>query len=126
MAVTRARRLVADHAERHRQGLVALAGRKATDPDLRDHEVRPVDRPIEIGGGGQPHPRSGSLKDSPGDVGNERQAVGVEVGVTGVSVGLGLGVSVAVAGVTMAVWVWKKYAANVLTPAVRLANSSGV
>ena len=48
-------RLVADHAERHREGLVALAGRQTPDPDLGDHEVRPVNRPFEVGGRRQPH-----------------------------------------------------------------------
>jgi uncharacterized membrane protein YqgA involved in biofilm formation len=50
----------------------------------------------------------------------------LDVGVTGVTVAVSVGVGVSVAGVTMAVWVWKKYAANVPTPAVRLALISGV
>ena len=55
----------------------------------------------------------------------EASAVG-DVGVIGVMVGIGVGDGVSVAGVTMAVCVWKKYAAKVLTPAVRLALISGV
>ena len=55
----------------------------------------------------------------------EASAVG-DIGVMGVIVGMGVGDGVSVAGVTMAVWVWKKYAANVPTPAVRLALMSGV